>query len=241
MKKPKAIICYNDSIWHKGSNKSVFWAGKLMEDGFDVERVGNTTPLFDRERLRETDLLIMSWSEDSITREMALNLVDAVGFDGLGLAGYHEMTTAFRQYHWHWMLGSFMATHPGYTKDRWQHTYTVHVTKPDDPIMKGISDFEHHSEQFYLLHDGDNLNEVLADTVITESDYQWMTGCKSPVAYKREWGKGKIFYSSLGHYVEEFELENPYKIMHRGMLWASKSLPDGMTLEKMIAKREGKA
>lgn len=233
MKKPKVIFCYNDTIWHKGSNKSVFWAQKLEEDGFEVERIGSTEPLFDKKLLSEIDLLVMSWSEDHITREMALNLCDAVGFDGLGLAGYHETSTAFRQYHWHWMFGSFMATHPGYVKNRWQHKYTVHVTNPDDPIMRGITDFEHCSEQFYLFHDGDNLNEVLADTTMTESDYPWMVGCKSPVAYKRQWGKGKIFYSTLGHSVEEFECENVYKIQHRGMVWASKTLPEGVTIETL--------
>lgn len=231
MDKPKALICYNDSIWHKGSNKSVFWAQKLREDGFDVERVNSTLPLCDRKLLDEVDLLILSWSEEHIIEEQALNLADAIGFGGLGLAGYHETSTAFRQYHWHWLLGSFMATHPGMFKDRWQHTYTVNVRMPDDPIMKGITDFEHHSEQFYLLHDGDNLNEVLADTKMVCSDYPWMVGAVSPVAYKRNFGKGKIFYSSLGHYVEEFQRKEVSQITHRGMLWASRRLPEGLNIE----------
>ena len=79
MDKPKALICYNDSIWHKGSNKSVFWAQKLREDGFDVERVNSTLPLCDRKLLDEVDLLILSWSEEHIIEEQALNLADAIG------------------------------------------------------------------------------------------------------------------------------------------------------------------
>jgi len=229
LSKPKVLIIWNDSLWHKGSVKSAFWSDVLTKDGFEVERVGTTYPLCSRAKLNEYDLILFSWSEELIIREQALELIDAVGIDGVGVAGYHETSTAFRQMDWHFMFGSFMATHPGFTKTRQQHTYTVNITKPDDPIMAGISSFEHTSEQFYLLHDGENFNEVLADTVINESDYPWLIGAKSPVVYKRPFGAGKIFYSALGHYPQEFEKDAVFKITHRGILWAARRLPDGLT------------
>ena len=234
MCKPKVLLIWNDTIHHKGSTKSAFWAEKLTGDGFDVERVNSTYPLCDPARLREYSLIILSWSEESIIREQALNLIDAVGYEGVGLAGYHEMSTAFRQYDWHFLLGSFMATHPGLASNRQKERHTVHICKPDDPIMQGISDFEHTSEQFYLLHDGDNLNEVLADTVIADSDYPWIKGLRSPVAYKRRFGAGRIFYSSLGHFPEEFEKQSVFDIMHRGMLWAAKTLPSEVSKDAMV-------
>jgi type 1 glutamine amidotransferase len=229
--KPRALICYNDSLWHKGSIKQVIWAKKLESDGFDIETVSNTLPLCDSKLLNELDLLILSWSEEYILREQAFNLINAIGYGGLGLAGYHEMSTAFRQYDWHFMLGCFMATHPGTDKTHYQHDYTVHVCAPDDPIMKEIGDFTHHSEQFYLLYDGNNLKEILADTVITDCEYPWINGLNSPVAYKRQFGKGRIFYSALGHHPEEFEKKEISQITHRGMLWASRRLPEGITIE----------
>lgn len=231
MSKPKVLIIWNDTIHHKGSIKSKFWEEKLIADGFEVERVGSTYPLCDPERLRLYSLIILSWSEDYIIREQALNLINAVGYDGVGLAGYHEMATAFRQYDWHFLLGSFMATHPGLKATSQKQDHMVRICKPDDPITKGIKDFKHFSEQFYLLHDGDNLNEVLVDTLIVDSEYPWIKGLYSPVAYKRPFGTGKVFYSALGHFPEEFEKEEVFKIMHRGMLWASKSLPEGLKVE----------
>lgn len=231
MEKPKVLIIWNDSIHHKGSVKSEFWAAVLEKDGFDVERVNSTFPMCDPGILRKYDLIVLSWSEDMIIREQALNLIKAVGFDGVGFAGYHETSTAFRQYDWHMMLGSFMATHPADTSIREKPTYTVHVTKPDDPIMKGITDFEHTSEQFYLLHDGESFNEVLADTKIAASDYPWLVGAHSPVVYKRPFGAGKIFYSSLGHYPDEFDKKEVFNITHRGMLWAARKLPEGLNID----------
>ena len=98
--------------------------------------------------------------------------------------------------------------------------------------MKGISDFEMKAtEQFYVLHDGDNLKEVLADTKMACSDYPWIVGTSSPVAYKRHFGAGRIFYSSLGHFPRDFENENAYKIMRRGMLWACRTLPEGLAVD----------
>ena len=229
MNKPKVLLLWNDTIHHKGSVKSAFWAERLTEDGFEVERVNSTYPLCDPDRLKTYSLIILSWSEEAIIREQALNLINAVGFDGVGLAGYHETSTAFRQYDWHFLLGSFMATHPGLKANKQKERHTVHILKPDDPIMKGISDFEHVSEQFYLLHDGDNLNQVLADTVIVNSEYPWIPGLRSPVAYKRTFGAGRVFYSALGHFPEEFEKAPVYNITHRGMLWAAKTLPDSIT------------
>ena len=231
MSKPKVLIIWNDSLYHKGSIKSEFWEGKLAADGFEVERVNGTLPLCDPQRLRTYSLIILSWSEEYILREQALNLIDAVGFGGVGLAGYHEMSTAFRQYDWHFLLGSFMATHPALRANGSKHDHVIRVVKPDDPIMKGIKDFTHYSEQFYLLHDGDNLNEVLADTCMAASDYPWVRGLCSPVAYKRPFGAGKVFYSALGHFPEEFEKEEVFKITHRGMLWASKTLPEGLEID----------
>ena len=230
MDKPRVLFIWNDSLWHKGSVKSEFWAEVLKKDGFDVERVNTSYPLCNPELLRGYDLIVLSWSEEQIIREQALNLIDAVGVDGVGFAGYHETSTAFRQYDWHFMLGSFMATHPGLAASGQKHTYTVHITKPDDEIMKGIRDFEHTSEQFYLLHDGDNFNEVLADTNISQSDYPWLVGAYSPVVYKRPFGAGKIFYSALGHFPDEFEKHEVFTITHRGMLWAARRLPEGLEI-----------
>ena len=63
MDKPKVLILWNDTIPHKGSIKSAFWAEKLIADGFEVERENSTDPLFDPERLRSYSLIIISWSK----------------------------------------------------------------------------------------------------------------------------------------------------------------------------------
>ncbi|GAG02518.1 unnamed protein product, partial [marine sediment metagenome] len=42
--------------------------------------------------------------------------------------------------------------------------------------------------------------------------------------WKRMWGKGRVFYSSLGHIASDFEVPEALTIITRGMLWAAGAL-----------------
>jgi type 1 glutamine amidotransferase len=43
-----------------------------------------------------------------------------------------------------------------------------------------------------------------------------------PVVWKRRHGKGRVFYSSLGHVAAEFDVPQMREIFRRGMLWAAR-------------------
>jgi len=45
-----------------------------------------------------------------------------------------------------------------------------------------------------------------------------------PVVWKKMYGKGRVFYSSLGHKAKDFNVPEAQEIMKRGMLWACHSL-----------------
>ena len=40
--------------------------------------------------------------------------------------------------------------------------------------------------------------------------------------WKRRFGSGRVFYSSLGHDTTDFEVPEAREIMRRGMLWATR-------------------
>ncbi|MEE2833761.1 MAG: ThuA domain-containing protein, partial [Candidatus Latescibacterota bacterium] len=50
----------------------------------------------------------------------------------------------------------------------------------------------------------------------------WVNGTVMPVVWKRPWGQGKVFYSSLGHVATDFEVEEAKEIQRRGLLWAAR-------------------
>ena len=43
-----------------------------------------------------------------------------------------------------------------------------------------------------------------------------------PVAYTKLWGKGRIFYCSMGHHDDIFDIPQVGTLMRRGLLWAAK-------------------
>ncbi|HEY5583339.1 MAG TPA: ThuA domain-containing protein [Ruminiclostridium sp.] len=43
-----------------------------------------------------------------------------------------------------------------------------------------------------------------------------------PIAYTKKWGKGRVFYTSLGHHADVFDVPEISELMRRGFLWANK-------------------
>ena len=50
----------------------------------------------------------------------------------------------------------------------------------------------------------------------------WVNGTVMPVVWKRRWGQGKVFYSSLGHVAADYEVEEAREIQRRGLVWAAR-------------------
>lgn len=59
----------------------------------------------------------------------------------------------------------------------------------------------------------DPLNEVLAITTFSDAYMPWIAGCVMPVVWKKRWGNGRVFYSSLGHVRSGFEVSQALEIM----------------------------
>jgi type 1 glutamine amidotransferase len=138
---------------------------------------------------------------------------------GAGLAGVHGgMGDSFRnETEYQFMCGGQWVSHPGGVIP-----YTVHISDPEDPVMAGLDDFEIESEQYYMHVDPSN--HVLATTTFSgkHGGVDWIAGCVMPVAWKRRYGKGRVFYSSLGHVAKDFNVPEALTVITRGMEWASR-------------------
>ena len=148
--------------------------------------------------------------------EQIANLVNAIR-DGVGLAGSHGgMGDAFRgKLDYEWMVGGHFVGHP-HVGD-----YEVRVTEAGqrDPIMQDApTSFLYNSEQYYMMMDP--AVEVLAETTYLYED----SNCIMPVVWKRNWGKGHVFYSALGHHMQEFT-DHPHvlDLTIKGLLWATRA------------------
>ena len=119
------------------------------------------------------------------------------------------------------MTGGQWVSHPGNIID-----YRIDITKSDDPIVTGIGGFAYRSEQYYMHVDP--TNEVLATTTFTGEHLDFIDGVVMPVVWKRHYGKGRVFYSALGHTADEFDVPQMRTIFERGALWASRTCDSGL-------------
>jgi type 1 glutamine amidotransferase len=112
------------------------------------------------------------------------------------------------------MVGGQWVAHPGNIID-----YEVNIIDHDDPITAGLADFKMHSSEQYYMH-VDPSNQVLATTTFSGEYVPWIEGTVMPVVWKRKWGKGNVFFSSVGHVAADFNMAAAREIVNRGRLWA---------------------
>ena len=190
----------------------------LREQGFEVEIADTLDAYLDSDTLSRLSLIVPVWTMGTITKEQERGLLDAVA-SGVGVAGWHgTMGDSFRNNtEYQFMVGGQWVAHPGNIID-----YTVNIVNHDDPIMAGLADFTMHSEQYYMHVDPSN--QVLATTSFSgeHGGTPWIAGTLMPVVWKRSWGQGRVFYSSLGHIAGDFQVPEACTIMQRGMLWAAR-------------------
>jgi len=190
----------------------------LMADaGYDVEISNTLDSYLDVEYLKTKDLIVQSVTMSSITNEQLKGLQQAVE-SGVGFAGWHGGSgDSFRQAtDYQFMVGGQWVAHPGGVIH-----YRVNITNHTDPITAGLSDFDMHSEQYYMHVDPSN--EVLATTTFTGEHCAWIDGVVMPFTWKRTWVKGKVFYSSLGHVAADFNVSEAKEMVRRGLIWATRS------------------
>lgn len=211
-----ALMVWGGWSGHQPKECVDVFAPLLEEAGFAVTVSDTLDSYLDKERMASLSLVVPCWTMGAITGEQETGLREAVE-GGVGLAGWHGgMADSFRNNCGYQMIvGGQFVGHPDGIKG-----YTVNITSKDDPIVSGIGDFGMHSEQYYLHVDPGN--EVLATTVFQTRSAPWVNGTVMPVVWKRMWGKGKVFYSSLGHVAADFEVPQAREIQRRGLLWAAR-------------------
>ncbi|NBJ11414.1 ThuA domain-containing protein [Microvirga arsenatis] len=212
----EALIVWGGWHGHEPEQCASIVAGMLQEEGFKVH-LEPSTEAFASPRLHTMSLIVPIFTMSKIEKDEAANLSQAVR-EGTGLAGYHGgMGDAFREaVEYQFMCGGQWVAHPGNIID-----YRVTITRPDDPVMQDIRDFDYRSEQYYMHVDPSN--EVLATTTFSGEHAFWIEGVVMPVVWKRRHGHGRVFYSSLGHVAKEFEVPEMRTILRRGMVWAARA------------------
>ena len=214
----KALIVYGGWSGHDPEGVANVFAEVLKQENFEVV-FSDTLDAFLTD-LMVYDLIVPVWTMGTLPDGAERNVCDAVAA-GVGIAGCHGgMCDAFRnQTDWQFMTGAQWVAHPG----DGNVTYKVNINKnSSSSLVEGIEDFEVKSEQYYIHVDP--AVDVLATTRFfpKEGDYRINSEVDVPVAFTKRWGKGKVYYNSIGHNRYIFDIPEAKEMMRRGFLYAAR-------------------
>ena len=219
MEKRRALIVWGGWDGHEPQQVSQVFRTILEAEGFDVEVTESLDAFLDAEKMRALALVVPVVTMARITREQSQGVLAAVE-GGVGIAGCHGgMCDAFREdTDWQFMTGGQWVAHPGNDGVR----YAVEIKRGTSPLVEGITDFTVASEQYYLHVDP--AVEVLATTrfPIVPGPHSPNGAVDMPVVWTKRWGAGRVFYNSLGHHADIFDVPEARELMRRGFLWAAK-------------------
>jgi len=78
--------------------------------------------------------------------------------------------------------------------------------------------FKYNSEKYYM-----GIDPAINLLAYTPYEFEGQK-CKMPVVWTKTWGKGRVFYSALGHKAEEFNrYPDVLEMTTRGMVWAARA------------------
>src|SRR5258706_1847604 len=234
LKGRKVLFTYGGWPGHEPEKFRDYMVPWLQQDGAEVVVYDKPDSYADKTLMDTIDLIIQVFTMSQITKEQEKGLLDAIEKNGTGMAGWHGgMGDAFRNNpDYQFMVGGQWVAHPGGVTD-----YTVQITDHADEVMKGLKDFTMHSEQYYMHIDPNT--KVLATTKFNGKIDSWIDGCVIPVTWKKMYGKGRVFYTSVGHSVDHIAtVPDAIEMLKRGIKWASASkyLPAEKWMKPVYAK-----
>jgi hypothetical protein len=213
-----ALILWGGWSGHQPEEVAHIFGDALQQHGFTATLSPTLDALLDTREMERASLIIPIYTMSTITQPQLAALLAAVQ-RGVGLGGCHGgMCDAFRQEtEYQFMTGGQWVAHPGGATV----TYPVQITNHDHFITAGSRDFSVTSEQYYLHVDPANV--VLATTRFPTVDGPHVPNGQvdMPVIWTKYYGRGRVFYCSIGHQAHNVRQPEVLQLCTRGLLWAA--------------------
>jgi len=164
--------------------------------------------------------------EIDLTSQQKADLLSFVRDDGKGFVAAHSASTAFFSWpEFGEMLGGRFDEHPWGIADA-----TVVVDDPVFPAMRSFPRVSVRSDEHYQLKEfSRDRVRVLAHLDAAKLDLTrplvHRTDGDFPVAWAHTYGKGRVFYSTLGHPVESWDDPVLQQMYYDALRWAMGLVP----------------
>jgi len=160
-----------------------------------------------RTRIAQCDVVAVYTTGMTLTPEQEKGLSDFVTGGG-GFAGIHSASDSFKNSDRYWeMVGGRFAGHG-------HGTFMVHVYDRGHPITRGLEDFEIVDETYrHHYHSNAQMRSLIRMNRGEERQSMgWVVS---------QYGKGRLFYTGLGHGREAWANPHFQRLVVRAMYWAA--------------------
>jgi hypothetical protein len=144
---------------------------------------------------------------------------------GNGFVGVHSATDTFYQWpEYLALIGGYFNDHP------WHQKVTIDITDRSNPIVAflgrsvsiadeiyQISDFDYRHSHVLLQLDPRSVDLTLG--TVRPRFYGW------PLAWTRSYGKGRVFYTALGHEPAVWRDPRYQQLLSNAILWVTRRNP----------------
>jgi type 1 glutamine amidotransferase len=196
-----ALVVRGGWLGHSPVEASDRYVAELRALDYDVTTSDSLDSYLDAELLARTDLIVQCWTMGSISPAQVEGLTAAVRA-GTGFAGWHGgIVDSFREEtRYQLMTGGQFVYHP--------EEFVEYA------VRTGGSSFTVRTEQYYVHTDP--AIEVHAVTEFVED------GTTLPVTWTRNWGAGKVFVTTIGHKLDDFDVPEVDRMITEGLAWATR-------------------
>jgi len=190
----------------------------ITKKTISVEADGRNWPV--RQNLNFFDAIFFyGMRELPITDDQMADLLSFVHDDGKGFVAVHTAGTAFQRYpEFGKMLGATYDGHP------WgQVTAPLIVEDPNFPAMRAFPPvFEFHDEMYQPKFSRDNIRVLLRldASKLPKNDRVHITNGDFPQAWAKMYGKGRVFFSALGHDASTWDDPRVRTMYYEAIRWA---------------------
>lgn len=166
--------------------------------------------------LNQYDLIVFYTSGDPISTEQANKLLAAIAA-GKGFVGIHAATDTFRSdgiSPYTAMIGAEFLTHAS------QQNAKMKLVDPKFPGTAGLGDGFEANEEWYAFHKfAPDLHVILVQETEGMHDDAYQRPAY-PATWARMQGKGRVFYTSMGHREDVWTNPKFQQVLLGGIAWA---------------------
>ena len=186
--------------------------------------------VFNPEQLKQFKLVIFDNSTGRVLNDDQQSALEKYVEDGGSLMGIHGAGDDSHRWDWYEknLLGAKFSHHP--LNPQFQQADVRLSENVDSLFSQNLSKQWSNTDEWYVFFnapkDVNVLYTINGDNIIPNGNMLWMTdknfgmGPNHPVAWYRTVGKGKSFYTSMGHSAAVWANPDYLKLIEQGILWS---------------------